>query len=119
MAGGFNDTERDGLNTDDEGGVVADDRFHGGEALVENAQRIGLFKVHTAGTCGFLEGLEVERAVRVVRKGSDFDFCTLTVIVHDGEFVGRGQGGDVDRVGLARLAVVNADGAGQRLSGGG
>ena len=77
----LNDPERDGLNAHDEGSVWTDDLFHGGQAFIEYPERIGLFQVDAAGTCCFLECIEVERSVGVVGDESNVDFSFLAVIL--------------------------------------
>ena len=62
MTGCLNDPERDGLHAHDEGRVWTDDLFHGGEAFIENPERVGLFQVDAARACCFLECIEVKRS---------------------------------------------------------
>ena len=89
MTGCLDHAQGHGLDADDERRVVADDGLHSGEALVKHTQRVGLFEVNTARASGFLESVHVDGPVVVVGDGSNFNFCTLTVIVHDRQFVGR------------------------------
>ena len=90
-ARGFNKTEGNWLNRNNQCCVLTYDLLEQWKSTIENAERIGLFDVNTAGTCSLLRRGQIHRTVWVMPQHFDLNFCTLTVIFHDRQAIGRCQ----------------------------